>query len=101
MLLDNLTRMGHDAGMNTDIRISELKAHLSENLRKVQKGATVTVYDRDTPIARIVPIEPEPYKLRIIAPTATREGLTPMPYDPRLPDPVALLLEDREKDRNR
>ncbi len=38
------------------VRIAELKAHLSEHLRAVQDGATVTVLDRNTPIARIVPV---------------------------------------------
>ena len=40
----------------TRVRIAELKDHLSEHLRAVERGATVTVTDRDRPIARIVPI---------------------------------------------
>ena len=38
-----------------DVRIADLKARLSEHLRSVRKGATLTVLDRDTPVARIVP----------------------------------------------
>jgi prevent-host-death family protein len=38
------------------VKIAELKDHLSEHLRAVERGATVTVTDRDRPIARIVPI---------------------------------------------
>jgi len=42
------------------VRIAELKDHLSSNLRAVEAGETVEVMDRDRPIARIVPIDPEP-----------------------------------------
>ena len=41
-------------------QISDLKAHLSETLRSVQRGETVTVLDRKTPIARLVPYTPAP-----------------------------------------
>ena len=35
---------------------AELKAHLSEHLQAVRRGATIVVLDRREPIARIVPI---------------------------------------------
>lgn len=35
---------------------AELKAHLSEHLRAVREGETITVLDRREPVARIVPI---------------------------------------------
>ncbi len=35
-------------------RIAELKSRLSEHLRSVRTGRTLTILDRDTPIARIV-----------------------------------------------
>ncbi len=38
-------------------KVSELKARLSGYLAEVRRGQTVEVYDRKTPIARIVPIE--------------------------------------------
>jgi hypothetical protein len=37
------------------VGIADLKAHLSQHLRKVRGGRTLTILDRDTPIARIVP----------------------------------------------
>ena len=37
------------------VGIAELKARLSEHLRVVRNGGTLTVLDRDTPLARIVP----------------------------------------------
>src|SRR5437879_8662139 len=39
----------------SNVRIADLKAHLSEHLRSVRNGGTLTVFDRDTPVARIVP----------------------------------------------
>ena len=39
---------------STPVRISELKAHLSEHLRDVRRGGRVTIYDRETPIAEII-----------------------------------------------
>lgn len=36
---------------------AELKAHLSEHLKAVREGQTITVLDRKEPIARIVPVE--------------------------------------------
>lgn len=38
------------------VRIAELKSRLSEYLRAVRNGATVTVLDRNTPVAKIIPI---------------------------------------------
>ena len=37
--------------------VSELKAHLSAFLAEVRRGETVLVCDRNTPIARLVPID--------------------------------------------
>jgi len=42
------------AGAGT-ITISFFKAHISEQLRKVRKGARIIISDRDTPIAEVVP----------------------------------------------
>jgi prevent-host-death family protein len=77
------------------VRIADLKAHLSEHLRAVRGGRALTVLDRETPIARIVPYEAsEPLRLR----RATRK-----PGDIRLPPPsgkrtdsLSVLLRDRE-----
>jgi prevent-host-death family protein len=76
------------------VRIADLKAHLSEHLRRVRSGRTLVVLDRDTPVARIVPYDAEtPLEIR----RATRK-----PRDLRLPSPpsvptdsLSVLLEDR------
>lgn len=37
------------------VKIADLKNNLSRHLTRVRRGGTVTILDRDTPIARIVP----------------------------------------------
>lgn len=79
----------------TTVRIAALKARLSEYLRSVRKGRTLTVLDRDTPIARIVPVSVEPLEVR----RATRRlrDLT-LPPPPSVPtDSLAILLDDRRR----
>lgn len=75
------------------VGIADLKARLSEHLKSVRKGRTITVLDRDTPVAQIVPFGAEPLAVR----RATRRL-----KDLRLPSPpskqtdsLAALLDDR------
>jgi prevent-host-death family protein len=78
-----------------NVGIAELKARLSEHLRSVRKGGTLTVLDRDTPIARIVPYAAQPLEIR----KATRRlrDLKLPPKPARRTDSVALLVEDRHR----
>ena len=76
------------------VRIAELKAHLSEHLRRVRAGRTLIVLDRNTPVARIVPYDSE-------APLEVRRA-SRKPGELRLPTPLhaptdslAVLLQDR------
>jgi len=39
------------------VKIADLKNNLSQHLLYVREGGVVTVLDRDTPVARIVPFE--------------------------------------------
>lgn len=41
------------------VKIADLKNNLSRHLARVRQGAELTVYDRDTPVARILPYRPE------------------------------------------
>ena len=43
-----------------DIRVSELKAHLSKYLRMASRGTRILVRDRDEPIAQLGPPSAEP-----------------------------------------
>jgi prevent-host-death family protein len=79
----------------SDVRIAELKARLSEHLRSVRNGGTLTVLDRDTPIARIVPYAAQPLEIR-----KARRRLRDLKF-PRKParrtDSLALVVEDRRR----
>jgi prevent-host-death family protein len=80
-------------------RIAELKARLSEYLRAVRRGETVTVLDRDTPVARIVPIRQPGLRVRKPASGAPRPNrVLPPPSDLKL-DVLELLLEERQGQR--
>lgn len=80
------------------VRIAELKSHLSEYLRAVRGGQTIAVLDRETPVAHIVPVR-ERAKLTIRKPPRG----TPPPNRVPLPKPlktnidiVDLLMEERQ-----
>jgi prevent-host-death family protein len=79
----------------SDVRIADLKARLSEHLRLVRNGGTLTVLDRDTPIARIVPYAPQPLEIRKAQRHVRDLKLPPKPA--RRTDSVAVLLEDRRR----
>ena len=55
--------------------VSELKAKLSAFLAEVRRGGTVLVYDRSTPIARLVPFQEEPDDLVLIEASASTSDL--------------------------
>ncbi len=83
------------------VRIAELKAKLSEYLRAVKRGETIAVLDRDTPVARIVPV-PERPVLRIRKPapgTPPLKRIRPARAAKLNVDIVELLLEERQGHR--
>ncbi len=83
------------------VRIAELKARLSEHLRAVRKGHELTVYDRNEPIARILPYS-QRGALVVREPVRTYKSLREVPLPPPVSldiDPVELLLEDRQSER--
>jgi len=69
------------------VRIADLKARLSEYLRAVRRGRTLTVLDRDRPVARIVPCDTERRPLTVRSP---RPGAIPLA---RVPLPPALRVK--------
>jgi prevent-host-death family protein len=83
------------------VRIAELKSKLSEFLRAVESGESITVLDRNRSIAQIVPIRERP-GLRIRKPISS----SPTPNKVSLPKPAKLnldvldlLLEERQSHR--
>ncbi len=81
------------------VRVATLKAKLSEYIRAVRKGHPVVVYDRDTPVARIVPYE------AVQEPLSVRRPLLSL-HDVSLPAPLAKkvdslrdLMQERQSSR--
>lgn len=79
----------------TDVRIADLKARLSEHLRSVRNGGTLTVLDRNTPVARIIPFATQPLEMRKAQRRVRDLKLPPKPA--KRTDSVAVLLEDRRR----
>ena len=90
----DLTSHDYNVVMTT-VRIAELKARLSEHLRSVRNGRTLTVLDRDTPVARIVPYAAEPIEMRRATRRLRDLQLPSAPASPT--DSLAVLLEDRRR----
>ena len=78
------------------VGIARFKAHLSRYLRWVRGGRPLTLVDRDTPVARVVPIGATSGRLGVLRPVQRL-------HDVRLPagratqglDSLALLLAER------
>ena len=84
------------------VRVADLKNRLSEHLRKVRAGRSVTVLDRTTPIARIVPYDAQGASLTVRSPLPGAPALQDIPLPPPLRlhrDVVDLLLEERQGER--
>jgi antitoxin (DNA-binding transcriptional repressor) of toxin-antitoxin stability system len=79
----------------SDVRIADLKARLSQHLRSVRNGGTLTVLDRDTPVALIVPYVAQPLEIRKAKRRFRDLKLPPKPS--KCTDSVALLVEDRRR----
>ena len=79
----------------SEVRIADLKARLSEHLRSVRHGNALTVLDRDTPIARIVPYSAQPLEIRKAKRRIRDLKLPPKPA--KRTDSVAALIEDRRR----
>lgn len=79
----------------TRVGIAELKANLSRYLRKVRSGRSITVLDRDTPVAMLSPISQEG-ELDVRHATRRPRDVPAAPDGPPT-DSLALLLEDRAR----
>ena len=79
----------------SNVRIADLKARLSEHIRAVRNGGTITVLDRDTPVARIIPVRASSVEIRKAKRRLRDLKLPPRP--PKRTDSTALLVEDRRR----
>jgi prevent-host-death family protein len=96
-----MTRKGYDLVMSS-VSIADLKARLSHYVSLARRGRTVTVTNRDIPVARLVPLEEKRDMLVIHRP----EPGVPPPGRVKLPPPlktrrdiVEILLEERQSHR--
>lgn len=81
------------------VRVAALKARLSEYLRAVKRGQQVVIYDRDTPVARLVPYVTVGDTLKIQPPLRALHT-TPLPLPVgRTINSLDVLLEDRRSGR--
>jgi len=81
------------------VGVAELKARLSSYLKAARHGQSVTVYDRDTPVARLVPYEDVQDKLHIRKATrALRDVKLPAPLGREI-DSLAALADERKAGR--
>jgi len=83
------------------VNIADLKARLSEHLRHVRRGHVLTVFDRKTPVAQVVPYATPSETLRVRHPKG-EQRLQEVPLPPPLGlevDVVEVLLEEREGER--
>lgn len=75
------------------INISQLKAHLSEQLRAVRKGQRIVIQDRDIPVALIVPYE---HSARALTPNAPKRAIVLRKIGiSAKADPLDLLMAER------
>jgi len=91
----------HLMTMNDRVGVAELKARLSEYLRRVRRGESITVLDRETEIARILPLEDaDPLTVRSPSGGATRIQDVPLPppLEPGI-DVLELLHQERQAER--
>jgi len=81
------------------VKVAELKARLSAYLHAARRGHPVTVCDRDTPIAVIVPYRPAGEPLTVRQPIHPLHGVPLPPPLGRRVDSLAALLEERQPAR--
>lgn len=85
----------------TRVRVAEFKAHLSACLRRVQSGEVITVFDRNQPIARVVPYaaSSSPLTIRRGSGLLRDVPLAPARSIGRKVTTLSLLLADRRGGR--
>ncbi len=97
--LDNMTINDYHMVMRpavvSSVNIAALTARLSHYLKLVRRGRSLTVLDRDTPVARIVPYPGKADRLRVRRPIrGPNEVRLPPPAKASI-DSLSLLLEER------
>ncbi len=83
----------------TSVRMADFKAHLSRYIRDVRQGRPLTLMDRETPVAQVIPYPGKPGNLAV-RPAVRRPGQVrfPAPHKKKL-DVVQYAAEERERYR--
>jgi prevent-host-death family protein len=81
------------------VGVAELKSRLSEYLRVVRRGGAILVLDRDTPIARIVPVARQDSHIQVRRSASGKVGDVEMPPPLALPFDVMELLDEERGTR--
>jgi prevent-host-death family protein len=81
------------------VKVAELKAGLSAYLRAARRGHSVTVCDRDTPIARLVPYSETGDSLSVRLPLRSLREVVLPPSLGRPVDSLSALLAERQQSR--
>ena len=81
------------------VGVAELKARLSAYLRLARRGEEITVRDRDTPVAMLVPYETEETVLSVRPPVRSLQEVELPPPIGRRIDSLTELLESRQTSR--
>jgi len=90
--------------MKSKVGIAEFKAHLSEYVRAAQKGKEIIIKDRDTPVAKLVPLNGLHPAQPAIRPARRSwaefvRKLESVPIRPQIPaDVIDRALEETKKD---
>ncbi len=85
-----------------NVGIADLKARLSEHLRYVRAGRSITVLDRATAIAELVPVGQGGPGLTVRSPVGRKGGFASVVLPPPLKlrsDPLDLLKLERQSSR--
>jgi prevent-host-death family protein len=87
--------------MKREVGIAELKAHLNEYIRAAQKGKEIVIKDRDTPVARLAPIEEKKLPFRTIPAKRKIHNLNQMSSIswPEKPELIEQALAEARRDR--
>lgn len=82
------------------VRIADLKADLNRHLDYVRRGHVLTVLDRGTAVAQLVPYR-QPQTLRVRHHVGRHHALhqVPLPPLPMEVNPLELLREERHPER--
>jgi prevent-host-death family protein len=83
------------------VKISELKAHLSQYINEVRDGETIIVCDRNRPVVELRPLSSEPAALVLRGrqnPAALRALFERSPSRIAGLDAVRMLREDRDSE---